>query len=128
MTTKKSIRKAGRPENAGMAAETIKNKIEWELSKAHKNAANNLGKYFSQLDEYAMGKGSDQNTVSACNFFIKMAQDYIKENPEDLEEIEQNIEEVQETKKVANGETVLSYADKVALHKQRQAEKKAQEV
>jgi len=125
MSIKKSTRAAGRPESAGMSADSIKNKINHELTKANRNAANNLGKYFAVLESYAMGKGSDTNTVSSCKFFIEMAQTYIEEQAA-IQEEDADMEEVveTETKSVSNGEPVLSFADKVALHKKKQAEKK----
>lgn len=103
MAVKKSVRKAGRPESAGMSADSIKNKISWEFQKMHKNSANNLGKYFSILEEYAMGKGSDTNTISSCKFFIEAAQKFLEE-----EELEEEIVEelIIEEKKVANGGVV----------------------
>jgi hypothetical protein len=123
MAIKKTIRKAGRPEAAGMSSETIKNKIEWEITKANKNAANNLGKYFAQLEEYALGKGSDTNTVSSCRFFIEMAQKYLEENVE--EGVEGEEEEQVTIKQVGNGSNVveLSYPEKLAAYKALQAEK-----
>ena len=127
---KKSIRSAGRPANAGMSVDTIVDKIEWEFTKASKNSANNLGKYFAVLEEYALGvKGSETNQVSSCKLFIKMAEDYLKENGEGAENSEDTLQEEvaeAETKQVGNGEPVLSFADKVALHKKKQAEKKAE--
>ena len=120
----KSPNNAGRPAHAGMSSDSIKNKIQHELTKASRNSANNLGKYFAKLEEYALGAGSDTNTISSCKFFIEMAQNYLEEQVEEGD-VEQ--EEVLETKKVANGGEVLSYADKVALHKKKQSDKKAQE-
>ena len=124
MAVKKSIRKAGRPEAAGMSTESIVNKIEHEITKANRNAANNLGKYFSILNDYAMGKGSDTNTVSSCKFFIEMAQEYLEEQGmEEASESENQEETTVETKQVSNGEPALSFAEKKALWDAKKADK-----
>ncbi|MCP4989787.1 MAG: hypothetical protein GY928_28140 [Colwellia sp.] len=118
---------AGRPPSAGMSADSIKKKINHELTKAHRDAANNLPKYFEILQEYAMGKGSDTNTVSSCKMFIEMAQNYLQNGLE----VEQGTQEPEatetppeEVKQVSGGDTApLSFADKKALWEKQKAEK-----
>lgn len=122
MSVKKSTRKAGRPENAGMSAESIKTKIDWELTKARKNSANNLGKYFAILEGYALGtaKGcSPTNQVSSCKMFIDMAQDYLETQEEEQPDAEQDLPI--EEKQVANGSPVKSFAEKKAEYEAKKA-------
>jgi hypothetical protein len=120
----KSPNSAGRPASAGMSADSIKVKIAHEITKANRNAANNLGKYFAQLEKYALGAGSDTNTISSCKMFIEMAQSYLEEEVVVAEESE-SVEV--ETKQVGNGGPVESFAEKKEAWAKKQAEKKAQE-
>ena len=128
MAVKKSNRPAGRPSSAGMSAESIKGKIEHELTKANRNAANNLGKYFAIMESYALGTAkncSPTNQVSSCKMFVEMAEKYLDDAPDSVEDPDEQ-DEVVEGKKVS-GDTVLSYTEKKEAWSKLQAEKKLKE-
>ncbi|AUR84896.1 hypothetical protein NVP1063O_229 [Vibrio phage 1.063.O._10N.261.45.C7] len=81
---KKSVGK-GRPANAKLDAESIKQKIEFEILKANRDTANNLGEYFKVLEQYALGnKGSSTNQLSSIKFFLEMAEQYVEEEESDM--------------------------------------------
>lgn len=125
---KASGKSAGRPPSAGMSADSIKKKIEHELLKINRNTANNLGKYFSILEDYAMGRAkgcSPTNQISSVKMFIEMAEKYIAESEMEVEveDLEESAE-VDEVKQVSNGEPVMSFKDKKLAWEKKQAEKK----
>lgn len=131
---------AGRKKNAeAKDLQSIITKSEWEMRKNDAQCANELPRLYELQREIAYGigdlgkKASVTNRKSAIENMIVRGESYATgEAPllnEDKTPEGRSAEEeiVAETKQVANGGVVLSYAEKLALHKQKQAEKKAQE-
>jgi len=129
--------KAGRKSNAeAKDLQSLIAKAEWEMRRNDAACCNDLPTLYKLQRDIALGlnelgkAASITNRKSAIENMIVRGEAYAtKEAPllnvrEDEEpSTEEEVVET-ETKQVGNGEPVLSFADKVALHKKKQAEKK----
>ena len=71
----------GRPADAKLNEESIKNKVNFELLKAQRDAANNMAEYYKILNEYALGKkGSSTNQLSAIREMIEFAKECLEDS------------------------------------------------
>jgi len=132
--------KAGRKSNAeAKDLQSMIDKSEWEVRKFGATCCNDLAALYAMQRNMAFGIGTIGKNCSASN--RKTSIDQMIERGESFahgtnellatKPVEEDayIEEVveAETKKVGNGgDVVLSYAEKVALHRKKQAEEKAE--
>ena len=134
--TDTQINPSGRPSNAkGSDLDSMKSRSLHEIAKFDAKMVNKLPQLYAMLEDIAFGTGtlgkeaSITNRKSSIETLIGRGELYAKgegmaqEAMVPVDEGEGIVEEVLETKKVSNGDPVLSFADKVALHKKRQAEK-----
>lgn len=75
----------GRPADAKLDEDSIKNKVNFELLKAQRDAANNMAEYYKILNEYALGKkGSSTNQLSAIREMIEFAKECLEEKSDEI--------------------------------------------
>ena len=133
-----TLKGRGRPENAKFSdLDSLKVRSLHEIAKFDAKMVNKLPQLYSLLEEIAFGTGklgkqaSVTNRKSSIETLIIRGELYAKgegaaqEAVNSMEGEDKVVEEEQpaESKQVSNGEPVLSYADKVAQFKKKQAEK-----
>lgn len=75
----------GRPADAKLDEDSIKNKVNFELLKAQRDAANNMAEYYKILNEYALGKkGSSTNQLSAIREMIEFAKECLEDKSDEI--------------------------------------------
>lgn len=132
-----TIRERGRPENAKFSdLDSLKARSLHEIAKFDAKMVNKLPQLYAMLEEIAFATGrfknaSVTNRKSSIETLITRGELYAKgegaaqEAVNSMEGVDKVVEEDQhiESKKVSNGEPVLSYAEKVAEFKKKQADK-----